>query len=336
MIKTSDIVSEIIAKISCYVTNEQLENIKTVCTIVLADYQIEKKTTELLISDNNNRAKAFQMFLISKKIEGCTDGTIRYYQGVLKCFYSEIQKDISDIVSDDIRVYMAKAAMQRKISKTSQCNELRVLKSFFNWCTAEDYVVKNPTVNIKPVKIEKKIKKPFSETQIEILRQTAQLNAQTSKRDVAIIDVLFSTGCRVSELCEIRRNDIQGNEIVVFGKGEKERTVYLNARAMLSLEQYLQARTDNEPALFVSCRQPFTKLTKGSIRTIIKDLGKNAGIENCHPHRFRRTCATIALNRGMPIEQVSQMLGHESLNTTTIYARSEKDNVKQSHKKYVI
>ena len=221
--------------------------------------------------------------------------------------------------------------MKDKISKTTQDNELRVLKSFFNWCSAEGYICKSPTLNIKPVKQEKRIKQPFSEVELEKIR-----NAADNIRDKAIIDVLYSTGVRCAELIAMNKEDIDGDEIVVFGKGEKERIVYLNARAKLSLQDYLNSRTDNNDSLFVELRSPHKRLTAGAVETLIRNVGNKAGVKKCHPHRFRRTCATIALNRGMPIEQVSQMLGHAKIETTTIYARSNEENVKNSHKKYVV
>lgn len=311
--------------------NEDIIAIQQAVFCELSKYDIRRKATEIVAVNDDTRSKCYRMFLVSKKIEGCTDKTILYYRGVLNRFYSEIQKNISDITSDDIRIYIANASIVRKISKVSQTNELRVLKSFFKWATAEEYIVKDPTVNVKLIKSEKRIKKPFTETEIEILRNNAK-----SKRDLAIIDFLFSTGCRVSELVDVDISDISEDEVIVFGKGEKERYVYLNARAKLSVSEYISERTDNEKALFVNSKSPHNRLTQGAVRTIINNIARSCNIDNAHPHRFRRTCATIALNRGMPIEQVSQMLGHATLNTTTIYARSEKENVKQSHKKYVV
>lgn len=312
---------------------EDMTAVKQALFCELEKYDISEKTqnTEIMVYSEDLRAKCYNMFLVSKKIEGCTNGTINYYRGVINRFYTEINKDIQDINADDIRLYIAKAGMLRGISKTSQQNELRVLKSFFNWTTIEGYTVKNPTAGIKQIKTEKRIKKPFSETEIEILRQNVKC-----KRDLAIIDFLFSTGCRVSELVAVDISDISGDEVVVFGKGEKERYVYLNARSKLSIESYIAERNDREKALFVSSKAPYNRLTKGAVELIIRNLGKKSGIPKTHPHRFRRTCATIALNRGMPIEQVSQMLGHAEISTTTIYAKSERENVKISHKKYVV
>lgn len=311
--------------------NEQIDTVKQAAYIVLNNYDIQEKKTDIAIREDDVKQKAITMFFISKKVEGCTDKTITYYRGTLDRFFSEIAYPLEEINADSIRYYLAIRGTRDNLSKTSQDNELRVLKSFFKFCGGEGYISKVPTLNIKAIKKEKRIKKAFTETEFEKIRSNAQ-----NKRDVAIIDVLYSTGARVSELCNMNITDINNDEMIVFGKGEKERVVYLNARAKLSVEEYLTTRTDNNDALFVTSRKPYTRLTAGAIETLVRKIGKNANINKVHPHRFRRTTATRALNRGMPIEEVQKMLGHEDIETTTIYARSEKDNVKASHRKYVV
>lgn len=318
-------VDEIISRIALRGSFTE-ENIR----IVLHDYDIAKKVTDMVVSYSDSRQKAIQMFIVTKKVEGCTDRTIGYYMCVLRHFFNEINYSLEEIKTDHVRYYLAIRSSRDSLSKVSQDNELRVLKSFFKWCTGEEYIQKNPTVNIKAVKKEKRIKKPFSETEMEMIRKSAK-----SKRDAAIIEILYSTGARVSELCGMNRQDICGDEVVVFGKGEKERTVYLNARARLALKEYLESRTDSNEALFVGERKK-DRLKPGGVEVMIRETGKRAGVPKCHPHRFRRTAGTIALNRGMPLEQVQKMLGHENIETTTIYARSEQENVKASHRKYVV
>ncbi len=318
-------IEEIVNKISI------LGNIsKDRVRIVLNDYNISPKCTDIVLANDNKRQKAIQMFIVTKKVEGCTENTIHYYMGTLRRFFNEINQRLEEITPDQIRYYLAIRSARDKLSKTSQDNELRVLKSFFRWCSGEEYIERNPTENIKAVKKEKRIKRPFSEMELELIREKAG-----NKRDRAIVEVLYSTGVRVSELCGMDIKDIVNDEIVVFGKGEKERTVYLNARAKIAISEYLKTRTDNETALFVGERTK-KRLNKGGIERMIRELGKSTGVPNCHPHRFRRTAGTIALNRGMPLEQVQQMLGHEDIATTTIYARSEERNVKASHGKYVV
>lgn len=298
--------------------------------IVLNQYNIEKKSTELAVA-MDNREKSIKMFIVTKRVEGCSDKTIQYYIGVLRRFFSDVRCNFEQITADQIRFYIAIRSQRDKLSKVSQDNELRVLKSFFKWCCAENYIDKDPTLNVKAIKKGKKIKKPFTEIELEMLRKHAK-----TKRNLAIIETLYSTGCRVSELCRINKNDINGEEIIVFGKGNKERIVYLNAKAIVAIKDYLACRKDENPALFVSCRKPFSRISKGALEDLMRQIGKRAGIDKCHPHRFRRTAATIALNRGMPIEQVQKMLGHENIETTTLYAKSDIENVKISHKKYVV
>lgn len=298
--------------------------------IILNDYDISPKCTDIVLANDDKRQKAVQMFIVTKKVEGCTENTIHYYMGTLRRFFNEINQRLEEITANQIRYYLAVRSTRDELSKTSQDNELRVLKSFFKWCSGEEYIERNPTENIKAVKKEKRIKRPFSETELELIRERAG-----NKRDRAIVEVLFSTGVRVSELCGMNIHDIANDEIVVFGKGEKERTVYLNARAKIAIAEYLKTRTDSENALFIGERTK-KRLNKGGVERMIRELGKSAGVPNCHPHRFRRTAGTIALNRGMPLEQVQQMLGHEDIATTTIYARSEEKNVKASHGKYVV
>lgn len=330
MVKTNEIIDAVISSISTLNSND-IQTVKNALYIVLRNYEFNKKTQELSIASTDIKTKAIQMFFISKKVEGCTDKTLEYYKYVLTVFFRMITSDLSDIDADTVRYYIASRAMNDDISKTTQDNELRILKSFFNWCSAEGYINKSPTINLKPIKQEKRIKQPFSEVELEKIR-----NAADNLRDKAIIDVLYSTGVRCAELVFINKSDIDGDEVIVFGKGEKERIVYLNARAKLSLQEYLTSRTDDNEAVFVQLKRPNARLTSGGIEKLVKQIGKKAGVTNCHPHRFRRTCATIALNRGMPIEQVSQMLGHAKIETTTIYARSNKENVKSSHQKYVV
>ena len=329
-ISTSRVVDLVLGNLVGF-EKDKLDKVKNSMYIVLNDYDIQEKSKELANVDIDLKTKAVQMFFVTKKVEGCTDKTLNYYHTVLKRFFSIITSELDRITADDIRYYIAYRATQDSLSKVSQDNELRTLKSFFKWCIGDEYITKNPTVTIKPIKKEKKYKKAFSEIEIEKIRQSAD-----NFRDKAIIEVLNSTGVRVSELCQMKKTDIENDEILVFGKGEKERVVFLNAKAMFALESYLATRKDNRPELFVSLKAPYNPIQKSSVEGIVRKLGEKAGVKNVHPHRFRRTAATLALNRGMPIEQVSQMLGHSKIETTTIYARSDLQNVKSSHKKYVV
>lgn len=324
------VVGMLLEELSGDFNDDQLITIKNKMYIVLNDYNIEKKTTALAVIENEDLNK-IAMFFVSKKVEGCSDKTIDYYKIVLKKFFGVLQLSIKEIKPDSIRYYLAIRGTKDKLSKTSQDNELRIIKSFFKWLAGEGYISMIPTLNIKPIKQEKRIKKPFTETEMELLRQNT-----ANKRDLAIIDTLYSTGVRVQELEEMNISDISDDEIIVFGKGGKERYVFLNAKARLSIKQYIEERKDDNEALFVSLNSPFNRLSTSGIEVMIRKLGNKSKIRKCHPHRFRRTTATNALNRGMPLEQVQQMLGHEKIETTTIYARSDFNNVKESHRKHVI
>ncbi len=306
-------------------------NIKNLLYLALDGYEIKKKETSLAIPSDQENEKLITMFLISKKVEGCTLRTIGAYKGVLSFFLRIIKKPLLEVTTNDIRMYIAKRDIQDRVSKTTQDNDLRVLRSLYAWLTAEEYIIKNPTLRIKAIKKEKRVKVPFSEIEVEKLRRAAD-----RKRDLAVIDVLLSTGMRVGEIVKLNRSDITNNECIVFGKGETERVVYFNARAAVSLSNYLNERMDNDEALFVRSRKPYNRIGESAIEDIVRKVGKVAGVNNVHPHRFRRTTATIALNRGMPIEQVQKMLGHKQIDTTMIYAQSNQENLKASHKKYVV
>lgn len=300
--------------------------------ILLDKYDVKEKITEIMIRNETAEEKALKMFFVSKKVEGLSERSLAYYKTVLNTFFAKCQKGIFEVTSDDIKVYLAYRGMRDKISKVTQDNERRVLRSFYGWLSNEDYIAKSPVQSVKAIKRDKVIKKPFSEIEMEKLRREAAKN----KRDIALIDFLYSTGARCEEVSRVNIEDINGDEVRLFGKGSKERIAYLNARAQMSISEYLEERTDSEKALFVSLRKPYQRMQNSGIELRVREIGKAAGVENTHPHRFRRTCATRALNRGMPLEEVSQMLGHEDIETTTIYARSEKQNVKASHRKYVV
>lgn len=331
-----EIIRNIANKMASVLTIEQLQKLESELAKALYQYDVTLAEHSLSTEINKDQ-QAIQGFFVAKKIEGLSDNSLRYYTTILKQFFSVVTVPLERIEANSIRYYLA-VRMDKGISKVSLDNELRVLKSFFNWLTAEDYINKSPVIGIKPIKKEKRIKKPFSEVELEKIRRAANDNKSefAKKRDTAIVEFLYSTGARVSELVNTNKQDISNDECLVFGKGSKERTVFLNAKCKLALTEYLNVRKDNNPALFVTGKSPYNRLEKSGVETLIRNLGKQAQVEDCHPHRFRRTMATTALNRGMPLEEISQLLGHEDLKTTTIYARSEKENVKSSHRKYVV
>lgn len=272
------------------------------------------------------------MFFIAKRVQGCSKRTIEVYKYVIDDFFRTIHKPLGEITTNDIRYFLALKKEKQQVSDTHIDNIRRTLNTFFNWMTEEEYIRKNPVLKVKKVRVPRYVKKAFRDIEIEKIR----LKASEDLRDTALVEVLLSTGCRISEVSSMDRNDIDGDEIVVKGKGNKERIVYLNAKAKIALERYLKSRDDDNAALFVSKDKPHSRMKISGMGLVIRELGKAAGVDDVHPHRFRRTAATMALNRGMPIDQVQIMLGHSSIETTTIYATSAQETVKASHKKYVV
>lgn len=312
-------------------SSKSAEKLRRVLDVRLHGLKFEAEEHGLITeSQTGNTAKAIKMFFVAKKIEGLTDKSLAYYRTIMRMFFTACQKPVELITTDDVRYYLAEKQIKRAISKATMDNERRVLSSFFQFCEDEGYIAKNPVRRIKKVKQEIRIKEPFSDEELERLRDSCE-----SARDLAIVDLLSSTGMRIGELEPLNRSDVnfESMEIKVFGKGEKERIVYLNARAKIHLTEYLKSRADNEKALFIGMHGG--RLLRGGIETMLRTLGKKAGVENVYPHRFRRTAATQAINRGMPIEQVQQMLGHAKIETTTRYAIVSQRNVKASHEKYL-
>ncbi|MCL2380491.1 MAG: tyrosine-type recombinase/integrase [Treponema sp.] len=280
-----------------------------------------------LIADPGHDAKAYRMFFVSKKIEGLSAASLKYYAVILRQFSVFIRKPLPAIAADDIRFYLA----SKSVSPTTLNNERRVLSSFFGWLCNEEYIPKNPMLKIKSIKEQKKIKEPLSASDIEELRDTCK-----TLRDKAIVEILLSTGMRVSELCKSNKADVDlsKGEILVTGKGNKQRICYINAAAKKRLTDYLKSRNDNHEALFLSWNNN-RRLQNGGVELLIRGMGNSAGIKKTHPHRLRRTAATIALKRGMPIEQVQIMLGHEKIDTTMRYAITADEAVRHAHSKYM-
>ena len=312
-----------------------LLKIENAMYLTLSDYLIEikdKQNTQLT-TDINQDAKAYQMFFVAKKIEGCSEKTLKYYAFILRRFFEIISKPLATITTDDLRYYFA---TRQNVSLVTITNERRVLLSFFSWLMNEEYVIKNPVLKIKNIKQPKIIKKPFSQTELEELRDTCK-----TLRDKAILETLLSTGMRCSELSNVNITDVDfsSGEILIMGKGNKQRICYLNAPAKKRLKDYLESRNDNYKPLFISLqnnrKEEDNRLLAGGVETVIREIGKRANIKEVHPHRFRRTSATMALQRGMPVEQVRIMLGHEKIDTTMRYAITADDSVKHSHSKYM-
>lgn len=273
-------------------------------------------------ADNANNDHYIRAFVDAKRVENCSPRTLKYYEDTLRKCLEHIGKPVCFVDASDIRRCLSWAMVERRCSPTTVNNERRVLSTFFQWLEDEDVIRKSPVKRTKALKEERADKKPFTDEDVARMR-----NALGSERDKAIFELLLSSGMRVSELCGLDRGaiDCQRRECEVLGKGRKRRTCYFSAAASLHVEHYLRGRTDDCPSLFVSRNKPYTRMTPGAIETLVRNLGKRAGVANVHPHRFRRTMATNNLRRGMKLEEIQQLLGHSNINTTLIYAKIDKE-----------
>ena len=308
----------------------QQEFLKTALLRCLEGYEVIE--IENRNDDAEDNFRLLDAFLSAKRVEGCSEKTIKYYKTTIEKLLTTLGKPIIDILTDDLREYLADYQEKNNSGKVTMDNMRRIFSSFFSWLEDEDYIVKSPVRRIHKVKCANMIKETFSDEALEILRDTC-----TSLRNLAIIELLASAGIRVGELVLLNRQDINFNErsCVVFGKGDKQREVYFDARTKLHLRQYLDLRTDSNEALFVSLKAPFNRLQISGVEKAMRRLGELAEVKKVHPHKFRRTLATMAIDKGMPIEQVQNLLGHKNINTTMQYAMVNTANVKNSHRKII-
>ena len=276
--------------------------------------------------------KLFDSFISAKRVEGCSSKTLKLYSSILNKIITSLNKDVRQISTEDLRVYLDNYAENHKAGKVTIDNMRRILSSFFNWLEEESYIMKSPVKRIHKVRTGKTVKATFSDEMIEQMRDACK-----TKRDLAIIDLLASSGMRVGELVHLNIDDVNfdSRECIVFGKGSKERRVYFDARTKLHLQSYLAQRHDDNPALFVTLNQPCKRLEIPGIEIMVRKLGRELNIPKVHPHKFRRTLATMAIGKGMPVEQVQHLLGHQSIDTTMQYAMVNEDNVKNSHQKFL-
>lgn len=271
-------------------------------------------------------------FIGAKRIEGCSEKTLTYYQKTIETMLEKVGKPSQRIMTEDLRQYLTRYQMERGSSKVTIDNIRRILASFFSWLEDEDFIVKSPVRRIHKIKTAKIIKDTYTDEALELMRDNC-----STVRDLAIIDLLASSGMRVGEMVTLNREDINfaERECVVLGKGNKERLVYFDARTKIHLKNYLEQRTDSNPALFVSLKVPYERLMIGGVETRLRELGERLKLTKVHPHKFRRTMATSAIDKGMPIEQVQQLLGHQKIDTTMHYAMVKQQNVKLAHRKYI-
>ena len=315
----------ILNEMSEYLNITQMKKLQEVLLDNLSDNKIQQRKQ---ISNMDY----LSMFLSAKKIEGCSERTIKYYEVTVLNLLNTIKTPIRKISTEEIREYLANYQKINNCSKTTVDNIRRNISSFFSWLEEEDYILKSPMRRIHKIKTEKIVKETISDEAIETLRDSC-----TCLRDLAMIDLLYSTGIRVGELVKLNVADInfEERECVVFGKGNKERRVYFDAKAKLHIIKYLESRTDNNPALFVTLDSPYSRLKISGVEIRIRELGRKNNLGRIHPHKFRRTIATRAIDKGMPIEQVQKILGHSQIDTTMEYAIVNQNNVKNAHRKFI-
>lgn len=339
------ITQQLQAKMVDYDSVDNINKTITFLKLILYDYDITPKTRELDIYHGNADEQVIKRFLATKMVQGRAPRTIEYYGSILNQLSKKSEKPLLGLTGDDILVYLAIRQTQDQCTNTTLNNERRVMSSFYSWAMSSDLMTKNPMNKVGAIKIEKKKKTALTEAELEQIRnecvyKNGKNKGKINYRYLALIEVLLSTGCRAFEVANIKIEDIKGDEIKILGKGNKERIVYLNARARSAIDNYLNyEHLKHTPYLFYGVNghgEVSDRLNKESINDIVKKLGKRAGIPHVHAHKFRRTAATLALRRGMPIELVSKMLGHESIDTTQIYLDINQEELKIAHQKYVV
>lgn len=322
------IIESIIQQMLQHLDNVQLQRLKSVLEHELFDCEIKTQTK----SDEDDGNQLIDSFIMAKRIEGCSEKTLKYYRTTIENMTESVGKSVRHIQTEDLRTYLTNYQQKNNPSRVTIDNIRRILSSFFSWLEDEDYIIKSPVRRIHKVKTATNVKETYTDEDLEKMRDSC-----VELRDLAVIDMLASTGMRIGEMVLLNKADIDFNEreCVVFGKGDKERVVYFDARTKIHLQNYINSRTDENPALFVTLRSPFERIKIGGIETRLREMGKDLEIEKVHPHKFRRTLATMAIDKGMPIEQLQQLLGHKRIDTTLQYAMVKQSNVKQAHRKYI-
>lgn len=328
----NQIISEISRQMIPYLDNSQMEHLQEVLQHCLWGVQMIIDPDENKLQEKETNKELLNMFLSAKRVEGCSEKTLRYYETSLLRLFASVDIHVTHMQTDDLREYLSDYQQRSKCSKSNIDNIRRILSSFFTWLEDENYIIKSPVRRIHKIRSTQTVKETYSDESLEMMRDKCGC-----LRDLAIIDLLASTGMRVGELVHLNIEDIdfENRECVVFGKGSKERPVYFDARTKIHLRNYLESRTDDNPALFVSLLAPHNRLEISGVEIRLRTLGRKLGIPKVHPHKFRRTLATRAIDKGMPIEQVQRLLGHAKIDTTMQYAMVSQNNVKISHRKFI-
>lgn len=321
-------IGEVLKQLEDKFDEKQLKTIERTLYKSLKNKEIREKKV-VLPKDNH---EALDFFIAAKKIEGCSIKSLNYYYTTLVKMLDKVNVIYFSITTEDIRTYLSDYQENSGVSKATIDNMRRIISSFFSWLENEDYIMKSPARRIRKVRVGKIVKEIYTEENIELIRQNCK-----NARDLAIIDMLYSTGMRVGELVRLNISDIdfENKECVVLGKGNKQRKVYFDAKTKIHLQQYLNSRKDTDPALFVSQLYPYNRLKISGVEIALRKIGEKLHISKVHPHKFRRTLATKAIDKGMPIEQVQHLLGHTKIDTTLGYAMVDDENVKISHKKFL-
>lgn len=314
----------VLNEMSEYLSIAQMKKLQEVIIKAFAENEVSKKDIP--------NDEFLKMFLSAKRIEGCSERTIKYYQVTVEHLLSNIETSVRKITTEEMREYLSNYQKRNNCSNVTIDNVRRNISSFFSWLEEEDYILKSPMKRIHKIKTKTVVKSTISDEGIEKLRDNCQ-----EKRDLAIIDLLYSTGIRVGELVNLNIDDIdfEGRECVVYGKGDKERRVYFDAKTKVHLKEYIEKRTDDNTALFVTLDAPYDRLKISGVEIRLRMLGRKLNLERIHPHKFRRSMATRAIDKGMPIEQVQKILGHSQIDTTMQYAMVNQNNVKSAHQKYM-
>lgn len=323
-----ELIEEVKMRMLPYLNSVQMIKLGKVLETVLQGLDIDTLEEEAKLDSDSLLAA----FITAKRLEGCSEKTLAYYQKSIEAVLQAIGKEVRQITTDDLRAYLTRYQATNGVSKVTIDNVRRNLSSFFAWLEDEDFIIKSPVRRIRRIKTAKVIKETYSDENLEVMRDRC-----TNERDLALIDLLASSGMRAGELVKLNRADVdfEERECIVLGKGSKERYVYFDARAKIHLQNYLAARQDDNPALFVSLRAPYRRLQIGGLEIRLRQLGKRLNLPKVYPHKFRRTMATAAIDKGMPVEKLQKLLGHERIDTTMHYAMVKQQNVKTAHRKYI-
>ena len=327
-----ELIKQIEQQMSAVLNNAQNEKLHEVLEHEFYAVEITPKQTESALTQSKSNEELIADFLAAKQVEGCSARSIGYYKSTLENAIKILEKPLNQVETEDLRVYLSEYQKKNNAGKQTIDNIRRIFSSFFTWLEDENYSLKSPVRRIHKIKTAKLVKETYTDEKLVVLRDNC-----TILRDLAIIDMLMSTGMRVGELVKLNIVDVDfvNRECVVFGKGSKERQVYFDARTKIHLQNYLNSRADKNPALFVSLLEPHNRLEISGVEITLRKLGRKLGINKVHPHKFRRTLATRAIDKGMPIEQVQKLLGHQKIDTTMEYAMVDQENVKNSHKKFI-